>query len=71
MEFLAATFPQLQNVRPGRWHILKLGNQSQIKTADFAQYEHLAYLTELTRANAQLAAAPAISTVSTISRCTS
>lgn len=25
MEFLSATFPQLQNIRPGRWHIVKLG----------------------------------------------
>ena len=56
MEYLAATFPKLQHIRPGKWHILKLGNQSQIKTSDFAQYEHLAYLNDLTKTNAQLAA---------------
>lgn len=57
MEFLAATFPKLQNIRPGKWHILRLGNQSHIKTSDFAQYEHLSYLAQLTKQNAQLAAA--------------
>ena len=56
MAFLAATFPKLQHIRPGAWHILQLGNQSQIKTSDFAQYEHLAYLTHLMKADAQLAA---------------
>lgn len=56
MTFLAATFPKLQHIRPGAWHILQLGNQSQIKTSDFAQYEHLAYLTHLMKADAQLAA---------------
>ena len=34
MEYLAATFPKLQHIRPGKWHILKLGNQSQIKTSE-------------------------------------
>lgn len=57
MAFLAQTFPKLHHLRPGKWKILQLGNQSQIKTSDFAQYEHLAYLNELTSANAQLAAA--------------
>ena len=42
MTFLAATFPKLQHLRPGAWHILQRGNQSQVKTSDFAQYEHLA-----------------------------
>ena len=55
MEFLRETFPKLQNIRPGIWHILQLGNQSKIKTSDFAQYEHLSYLMELTKANSQLA----------------
>ena len=56
MEYIATTFTKMQHIRPGKWHILKLGNQSQIKTSDFAQYEHLAYLSDLTKANAQLAA---------------
>mgnify|MGYP004483605479 FL=1 len=57
MEFLSNTFPQLQNLRPGAWHILQLGNNNRLKTSDFEQYEHLAYLSELTTENARLAAA--------------
>lgn len=57
MEFLSNTFPQLQNLRLGAWHILQLGNNNRLKTSDFEQYEHLAYLSELTAENARLAAA--------------
>lgn len=57
MEFLQTTFPQLQNLRPGNWTILQLGNNNKLKTSDFAQYEHLAYLNALTQQNSQLAAA--------------
>lgn len=56
MEFLAETFPNLQNIRPGKWHIDKLGNRSQIKTSSFAQYAHLEALNEFVRQNAELAA---------------
>ena len=41
MEFIEATFPNLQNLRPGKWHIVKLGNRNSIKTSSFSQYEHL------------------------------
>ena len=37
MEFLSNTFPQLQNLRPGAWHILQLGNNNRLKTSDFAR----------------------------------
>ncbi len=57
MEFLQETFPYLQNLRPGKWTILQLGNNNRLKTSDFEQYEHLAYLSALTSENAQLAAA--------------
>lgn len=57
MEFLQETFPRLQGLRPGRWTILQLGNNNKLKTSDFSQYEHLAYLNTLTAQNAQLAAA--------------
>lgn len=57
MEFLQETFPYLQNLRPGHWSILQLGNNNRLKTSDFEQYEHLAYLNALTAENAQLAAA--------------
>lgn len=55
MQFIANTFPKLQHLRPGSWEIRSLGNQSSTKTSDFAQYEHLAYLTELVERNKQLA----------------
>lgn len=56
MEFIEATFPYLQNLRPGKWHITKLGNRNSIKTSSFAQYEHLDYLSQLTKDDARLAA---------------
>ncbi len=56
MQFLADTFPHLQNLRPGDWHIIKLGNRSTVKTSSFAQYEHLEYLSRLTESDAKLAA---------------
>lgn len=54
MRFLNDTFPNLQHLRPGDWTVLKLGNQSSVKTSDFAQYEHLAYLAKLVEENRQL-----------------
>lgn len=56
LEFLANTFPRLQNLRPGEWHIAKLGNRNTIKTSSFAQYGHLDYLAQLTVADRELAA---------------
>ena len=35
MEFLRETFPNLQNLRPGNWTILQLGNNNKLKTSDF------------------------------------
>ena len=56
MNFLMNTFPYLQNLRPGKWHISKLGNRNSVKTSSFAQYEHLEYLSLLTKSDARLAA---------------
>lgn len=56
MEFLSNTFPKLQNLRPGMWHITKLGNRNSMKTSSFAQYEHLDYLNRLTAYDRKLAA---------------
>ena len=56
MEFLSSTFPKLQNLRPGTWHITKLGNRNSMKTSSFAQYEHLDYLNRLTAYDRKLAA---------------
>lgn len=55
-DFVEATFPKLQHLRPGSWKVLRLGNRSAIKSSAFAQYDHLTYLNELANANAQLAA---------------
>ena len=46
----------MQTIRPGKWHIVKLGNHNTIKTSSFAQYEHLEYLSKLTENDAKLAA---------------
>ena len=32
MNFLRDTFPKLQNLRPGKWTILQLGNNNRLKT---------------------------------------
>lgn len=54
MQFVTDTFPKLQHLRPGNWTVLNLGNQNAIKTWDFTQYEHLAYLSALMNENRQL-----------------
>ena len=55
MQFIADTFPKLQHLRPGNWTVLNSGNQSAVKTSDFAQYEHLAYLSKIVDDNRLLA----------------
>lgn len=55
-QFLVDTFPRLRNLRPGRWHIARLGNRGAIKTSSFAQYEHLEYLSWLAAEDKKLAA---------------
>ena len=54
-KFLNETFPKLQNLRPGNWNIVNLGNNNAIKTSSFVQYEHLAHLAKVLRADRQLA----------------
>lgn len=56
LEFLQRTFPIMQNLRPGKWHVAKLGNRNTMKTSSFAQYEHLDYLNRLTICDKKLAA---------------
>ncbi len=55
-EFLMATFPNLQHLRPGKWTIANLGNSSVVKTESFAQYAHLAHLASVIKKDRQLAA---------------
>lgn len=54
-EFVESTFPKLQHLRPGKWSVENLGNNNGDKTAGFAQYEHLAHLTKVVKADRQLA----------------
>ncbi len=56
MGFLSDTFPKLQSLRPGKWHILKLGNRNTVTASSFSQYEHLDYLNRLKDSDARLAA---------------
>ncbi len=53
-DFLQATFPKLQHLRPGDWNIFNLGNRAETHTASFAQYSHLSYLAEVMRREKQL-----------------
>ena len=53
-DFLKATFPKLQHLRPGVWSIANLGNHAETQTASFAQYAHLSYLAEVMRRERQL-----------------
>ena len=54
-DFLKATFPRLQNLRPGKWSVFNLGNNNAVKTSSFVQYEHLAHLAKVIRSDCQLA----------------
>ena len=54
-EFINMTFPKLQHLRPGKWTVVNLGNNNAVKTSSFVQYEHLAHLEKIIRADKQLA----------------
>lgn len=54
-KFLEMTFPKMQHLRPGDWHILNLGNNSGVKTSSFVQYAHLAHLARVLEDDRQLA----------------
>ena len=54
-EFIKMTFPKLQHLRPGKWTVVNLGNNNAVKTSSFVQYEHLAHLERIIKADKQLA----------------
>lgn len=56
VQFLLDTFPHLQEIRPGKWHIVKLGNRSAVGVGSFAQYAHLDYLESVIKGDPTLAA---------------
>lgn len=55
MIFLQETFTHLHVLRPGKWHVVKLGNNNVLKTSSFSQYAHLDYLNNIIRDDAMLA----------------
>lgn len=55
MKFVRETFLSLGNLRPGKWHVERLGNRSSVKTSSFVQYQHLDYLREITSKDPLLA----------------
>lgn len=57
LDFISNTFPLLQNLRPGKWIVEKLGNRNSIKTSSFVQYEHLSYLGEIIKTDSKLVTA--------------
>ena len=56
-DFVATTFTELSEIRPGKWDVIKLGNRGRLTTADFSQYEHLHVLQKAVERDPQLAAA--------------
>ncbi len=55
LKFLRETFLPLHRLRPGIWHIEKLGNRNSVKTSSFVQYEHLEYLSKIVHSDTRLA----------------
>ncbi len=56
-DFIKATFPKLQHLRPGNWSISVLGNRAETQMSSFAQYSHLSYLAEVMQREKLLSAA--------------
>lgn len=56
-DFLTATFPHLTHLRPGGWHIKKVGGRGESSgVASFEQYAHLVELTDAVKNNPSLRA---------------
>lgn len=54
--FVRATFSELPNLRPGHWEIRHVTGRGQNEIAAYSQYQHLAALHAIAKANAELAA---------------
>lgn len=57
LEFLAGSFTQLADLRPGNWKIQTVKKREKLFISQFEQYAHLLILDQAARANPQLAAA--------------
>jgi hypothetical protein len=56
-DFLQNTFLQFGVLRPGQWHVYKVGSRASHKIASFDQYSHLSELSRLAKENPDLAVA--------------
>lgn len=56
-QYLMETFLLFDHLRPGHWHIQRIGNNHRLVLAQFEQYAHLLALSEAAKRDAQLAAA--------------
>jgi hypothetical protein len=56
LEFLAESFTQLADLRPGNWKIQTVKKREKLFLSQFEQYAHLLILDQAARANPQLAA---------------
>ena len=57
MDFLAATFPSLDHLRPGNWGIEKVTTRNRLEIAKYDQYTHLIDIDNIAAANPELQAA--------------
>ncbi len=56
-QYLTETFLLFDHLRPGHWHVQRIGNNHGLVLARFEQYSHLLALSEAAKRDAQLAAA--------------
>ena len=57
LDFLAATFPSLDHLRPGNWGIEKVTTRNRLEIAKYDQYTHLIDIDNIAAANPELQAA--------------
>lgn len=53
--FLEATFLNLQHIRPGDWHVIRMKQGDRVGIARYEQYAHLSAIAEACKGNTQLA----------------
>jgi hypothetical protein len=55
--FIEATFRRLTHLRPGKWHIQRIGGRDRLEIAKYEQYSHLIALDAAAKESPELAAA--------------
>lgn len=56
-QFIQETFMKLDNIRPGKWEIKRIGSRNRMAIAAYEQYEHLVALERAAKYDSELAAA--------------